>query len=203
VQIVVGDMTRVAGFYQALQGADVLFHTAAHFRDSYKGGNHWGSLQKINVQGTRDLLQAAYAAGVRRMVHTSSIAVLNGPRGMTIDETMVRKLPEKNPYYLSKVMSDLEVIASLAKHAYFHASFILPGWMHGPGDVGPTQAGQTAIDFFNGKLPGIVPATFAFVDARDVALAQIAAAEKGRRGERYLVAGRHMTMASCASAWRL
>lgn len=195
VEIVVGDMSDVAAFAPALGGVDVLFHTAAHFRDSYKGGDHWSQLHRINVLGTRDLMEAAYARGVRRMVHTSSIAVLDGPRGATMDETMLRRLPEKDAYYRSKVLSDHEVIASLDRHPDFHAVFVLPGWMHGPGDVGPTQAGQTVMDFVNRKLPGIVPATFAFVDARDVAQAQITAAERGRRGERYLAAGRHMTIA--------
>jgi len=195
VAIVVGDMNDVDGFAPKLGAVDVLFHTAAHFRDSYKGGNHWASLYKINVEGTRALLDAAYAQGVRSMVHTSSIAVLDGPRGETIDETMTRKLPEKDPYYRSKVMSDDVVFDFLRSHPDFFATFILPGWMHGPGDVGPTQAGQTVMDFVNGKLPGIVPATFAFVDARDVALAHIATAEKGRRGQRYLAAGRHMEIA--------
>ncbi|RVT40171.1 SDR family oxidoreductase [Sphingobium algorifonticola] len=195
VEIVLGDMTDVAGFADSLVGSDVLFHTAAHFRDSYKGGDHWPMLHRINVSGTRALLQAAHAAGVRRMIHTSSIAVLDGPRGATMNETMLRALPEKDAYYRSKVMSDREVQAFLERHPDFSATFVLPGWMHGPGDVGPTQAGQTVMDFVNRKLPGIVPATFAFVDARDVALAQIAAAERGGRGERYLAAGRHMAIA--------
>jgi nucleoside-diphosphate-sugar epimerase len=194
VEIVVGDMGDVAGFAGALTGVDALFHTAAHFRDSYKGGNHWPQLHRINVEGTRDLLAAAHAAGVRRMVHTSSIAVLDGPRGAVIDETMVRQLPEKDPYYRSKVLSDREVFAFLERHPDFFATFVLPGWMHGPGDVGPTQAAQTVIDFVNGKLPGIIPATFAFVDARDVAEAQLRALDQGARGERYLAAGRHMTI---------
>src|SRR5262249_33243664 len=120
------------------------------------------------------------------------IAVLDGPRGAVMNETMTRKLPEKDPYYRSKVMSDEEVFGFLRTHSDFHAALVLPGWMHGPGDAGPTQAGQTVMDFVQGKLPRIVPATFSFVDARDVALAQIAAADTGRRGERYLAAGRHM-----------
>lgn len=66
--------------------------------------------------------------------------------------------------------------------------------MWGPGDVGPTSAAQLALDVVRGKLPGLVPGSFSVVDARDVALAQISAAEKGRRGKRYLAAGRHMTM---------
>ena len=195
VEIVVGDMTDVASFADALRGCDALFHTAAHFRDSYKGGDHWPELLKINVEGTRELLKAAYASGIRRMVHTSSIAVLDGPRGAVIDETMTRKLPERDAYYRSKVMSDEEVFAFLKKNPKFSATFVLPGWMHGPGDLGPTSAGQTVMDFVAGKLPGIVPGTVSFVDARDVALAQIAAVEKGRRGERYLAAGQHMDFA--------
>jgi dihydroflavonol-4-reductase len=195
VEIVIGDMSDAAAFAVHLRGVDILFHTAAHFRDSYTGGDHWGPLYKVNVLGTRDLLRAAYSNGVRRMVHTSSIAVLDGPRGAVMDETMTRTLPEKDPYYRSKVMSDAEVFAFLDTHPDFFATFVLPGWMHGPGDVGPTQAGQIVMDFVREKLPGVVPATFSFVDARDVALAQIAAAEHGRRGERYLAAGRHMAIA--------
>lgn len=195
VEIVVGDMEDVSGWATEMAGSDVLFHTAAHFRDSYMGGNHDAALHRVNVEGTRALLDAAYRQGLRRMVQTSSIAVLDGPRGAVIDETMTRHLPERDPYYRSKLLSDGEVFSFLDQHPDFFATFVLPGWMHGPGDLGPTQAGQTVLDFVKGRLPGVVPATFSFVDARDVALAQIAAAEHGRRGERYLVAGRHLTMA--------
>ncbi|WP_051955853.1 hypothetical protein [Beijerinckia mobilis] len=67
--------------------------------------------------------------------------------------------------------------------------------MHGPGDRGPTSAGQFTLDYVQRKLPGIPPATFAFVDTRDVAKAQILALRNGRRGEHSLSAERHMTMA--------
>jgi len=65
--------------------------------------------------------------------------------------------------------------------------------MVGPGDVGPTSSGQVILDYLHRKLPGIPPATFSVVDARDVAEAMWLA-QKGRRGERYLAAGRHMSM---------
>ena len=195
VEIVIGDLMDVAAFAAALQGADVLFHTAAYFRDSFKGGDHAAALQRVNVEGTLELLRAAYARGVRRMVHTSSIAVLDGPRGATMDETMLRTLPERDPYYRSKMLADAQVLAFLGGHPDFHASLVLPGWMHGPGDCGPTAAGQAVLDFVRGKLPGVAPATVSFVDARDVAWAQLAAAERGRRGEHYLAAGRHMDIA--------
>ena len=78
VELVVGDMADVDAFAASLQGCDTVFHTAAYFRDSYKGGSHWEELDKINVSGTRNLLGQAYRAGIRRFIHTSSIAVLDG-----------------------------------------------------------------------------------------------------------------------------
>lgn len=93
-QIVEGDMLKVPLFAEALAGIDVLFHTAAHFRDSYTGGDHWAKLKATNVDGTLNLLNAAYDAGVRRAVMTSSIAVLDGPPGALINETMTRRVQD-------------------------------------------------------------------------------------------------------------
>lgn len=195
VEIVTGDMLDVPGFAASLRDVDTVFHTAAYFRDSYKGGRHWEALVAANVEGTRHLLDAAYSAGIRRFVQTSSIAVLNGPRGGLIDETMERDERDADDYYRSKILSDRVVRAFLDTHPSFRAVLVLPGWMHGPGDIGPTSAGQTVIDVALERLPGIPPGSFSFVDARDVARALILANDRGRRGERYLAAGRHTTMA--------
>ncbi|MFJ4086688.1 SDR family oxidoreductase [Pseudomonas psychrophila] len=194
VQLVVGDMAEVEAFAASLQGCDTVFHTAAYFRDSYKGGSHWKALEQINVTGTRELLQQAYHAGVRRFIHTSSIAVLNGAPGTSIDETCLRAETDADDYYRSKILSDREVLSLLETHPQMHACMVLPGWMWGPADMGPTSSGQLVNDVVNGKLPGLIPGSFSVVDARDVAVALIAAARHGRRGERYLAAGRHMTM---------
>ena len=71
--------------------------------------------------------------------------------------------------------------------------------MWGPDDLGPTSAGQLSLDVMNGKLPAIVPVTFSVVDARDVAAALIMVTFKGKPGERYLVAGRHIHMKDLVS----
>lgn len=194
VEIVQGDMGNVAGFAAALQGCDVVFHAAAFFRDNYKGGSHWRELRRINVDGSAALVQAAYDAGGRRFVQTSSIAVLDGEPGSLIDETQERRLEDADDYYRSKILADMAVKAFIARHPQMHACFVLPGWMWGPGDIGPTSSGQLVGDVLRGKLPGLVPGSFSVVDARDVARAHIAAALQGRQGERYLAAGRHMTM---------
>ncbi|QGH63819.1 SDR family oxidoreductase [Serratia proteamaculans] len=194
VELIAGDMTDVTAFAEHLQGCDILFHTAAYFRDNYKGGSHWPKLKAINVEGTRHLLEQAYHAGLRRFIHTSSIAVLNGEPGRSIDETCLRRPEDADDYYRSKILADDVVLEFLRQHPEMNGSLILPGWMWGPGDLGPTSSGQLANDVMQGKLPGLVTGSFSVVDARDVALAMILAAEQGQRGERYLAAGQHMTM---------
>ena len=194
VELVTGDMADVPAFRFALDTVDVLFHTAAYFRESYLGGSHREALQRINVQGTADLVDAAYAAGVRRIVHVSSIATLDGPRGTLVDETMRRRVEDADDYARSKLLADREVEVRLERHRDLWAAFVLPGWIHGPGDIGPTSAGRVVLDFARRRLAGIVPGTVALVDARDVAGAMIAAEAHGGRGERYLVAGRHLSM---------
>ena len=195
VELVLGDMADVPAFSSALYGCDAVFHTAAFFRDNFKGGSHWEELKHINVDGTEQLIEHAYGAGIRRFIQTSSIAVLNGEPGMPIDESCLRDLTDADDdYYRSKILADHAVLAFLAAHPDMHASFVLPGWMWGPADIGPTSSGQFVNDVVLGKLPGLLPGSFSVVDARDVAKAQISAAEHGERGERYLAAGRHMTM---------
>ncbi len=194
VELVQGDMADVAAFFRHLQGCDVVFHTAAFFRDNYKGGTHWQELKRINVDGSAALIAHAHAAGIRRFVQTSSIGVLNGEPDAPIDETCLRSLADADDYYRSKILADRAVLDFLARQPDMHASLVLPGWMWGPADIGPTSSGQFVNDVARGKLPGLVPGSFSVVDARDVAQAHIAAAQQGRRGERYLAAGRHMTM---------
>jgi dihydroflavonol-4-reductase len=76
-------------------------------------------------------LAAAYDARVRRMVHTSSVAVLNGPPGVLIDETMEREEAEADDYYRSKILSDRKVFAFLDSHTDMFVNVVLPGWMFG------------------------------------------------------------------------
>jgi nucleoside-diphosphate-sugar epimerase len=195
VTIVPGDLDDVAHFAPALTGVDVLFHAAAYFRESYRGGSHWEQLVRVNVTGTRALLDAAYERGVRRVLHVSSIGTLAAaaPGGRPVDASM-RRDPEqtRNDYFRSKILADRVVEEALARHPDLSASFVLPGFMNGPGDAGPTAAGQTILDYAAGRLPGVVDAYLSYVDARDVAHACIEAALHAPRGARYVVAGRRL-----------
>lgn len=190
VEFVAGDMNNISAFAPALAGCEVLFHTAAYFREYYQPGNHKAMLEKINVQGTIDLLIAAEKYGLSRAVHTSSSGVIgkkdNGAPGD--ESTLPDELANSNLYFASKVSAEL-AIGRFLKERALPVVMILPGWMWGPGDAAPTSSGQLVLDFLRQKLPGVIDGGTSTVDARDVASAMIAAAEKGRSGERYIVGG--------------
>jgi dihydroflavonol-4-reductase len=108
---------------------------------------------------------------------------------------MLRHSRRAEPYSRSKILAEREILNFLSQNPDMNAAMVLPGWMHGPGDAAPTPAGQSVLDFLREKIPGILPGAFSIVDARDVAEAMVLVALKGRRGERYLAAGRPITSA--------
>ncbi len=190
IEFVTGDMSDVNGFAPALKGCDVLFHTAAYFREYYQPGDHQSILEKINVQGTVDLLLAAEKNALRKAIHISSAGVIGmKPDGSPGDEgTLPDEHSTANLYFSSKVAAEL-AIGRFLKERTLPVAMILPGWMWGPGDWAPTGSGQLVLDFLAQKLPGIIDGGASTVDARDVAQACVAAVERGHSGERYIVGG--------------
>jgi len=195
-ELLVGDMENVPGFAGALDGVEVVFHTAAYFREYYRAGDHWPKLEAINVRGTLALAEAARARGVKRLIDTSSSGTIGlKPDGSPGDEqTPPAPLAKGNLYFKSKVLA-ADQLQALAAHTGLEVVQILPGWMFGPGDAAPTGSGQLVLDFLAGKLPAIPPGGTSAVDARDVALGMIRAAERGRAGEKYILGGDFVTLA--------
>jgi dihydroflavonol-4-reductase len=196
VETVLGDMEDVPGFAGALSGCDVLFHTAAYFREYYQPGDHWPVLERINVRATVELLTEASRRGVKTAVHTSSSGVVgSGPRGEPGDEsTPPPHGAQTNLYFKSKLVAEEAIRSWMPLHPELRVVLVLPGWMFGPEDAGPTGSGKLVLDFLEGKLPGIVDGGSCIVDARDVARAMIAAAERGQPGGRYIVAGQYHSL---------
>lgn len=194
-ELVVGDMESVPGFASALGGVDALFHTAAYFREYYGAGDHWPKLEAINVRGTLELAEAARAQGVKRLIDTSSSGTIGlKPDGSPGDEkTPPAPVAERNLYFKSKVLVTRQLEA-LARRTQLEVVQVLPGWMFGPGDAAPTASGQIVLDFLAGKLPAIPPGGTSAVDARDVAVGMISAAERGRPGEKYILGGDFVTL---------
>jgi dihydroflavonol-4-reductase len=192
IDFVIGDMSNVAGFGASLAGCDVLLHTAAYFREYYQPGDHKASLEKINVQGTVDLLIAAEKQGVKKAIHISSAGVIGKKLdGTPSDEnTLPDDHATSNLYFASKIDTEL-AIKRFLKERTLPVVMILPSWMWGPSDSAPTAAGKLVLDFLNRKIPGVLDGGCSIVDARDVAQATINAVDRGKSGERYIVGGKY------------
>jgi len=201
VELVRGDLGDVAAFADAIDGCDLVFHTAAYFREYFQPGHHDALLRRLNVDATVELLEAADRRGVRAFVHTSSSGVVGrGPHGALGDEsTAPAPIATANRYFASKVEAERAVDAFLVDHQ-LPVVVVRPGWMFGPGDAAPTSAGQVVLDVARGRLPGTPRTSSTTVDARDVAVAMITAADKGAPGERYNLAGPVLTMSEVAHA---
>lgn len=195
VELVLGDMRDVPAFAPSLDGVDAVFHTAAYFREYYGPGDHEAEMMRINIDGTLALMREADARGVTHFVHTSSSgAVGMKPDGKPGDEDTPPEPDQlENGYVRSKVEGDARIRAFVPTRA-LRLIEILPGWMWGPGDLGPTAAGQLVLDFTRRKIPVIPDGGGIVVDARDVASAMITCLTRAEHGARYVVGGSYQTI---------
>jgi len=196
ITIVIGDMVDVNSFAPEMGGCDVLFHTAAYFREYYlRPGRYWEIFENINIKGTINLFTEAARRGVKKVIYVSTAGVIGKkPSGAPGDElTPPYPHTQKNLYLKSKILAE-EAISKFLREYHLPVVLILPGWMFGPRDAAPTSSGQLVLDFLHQKLPGIVDGGMCVVDARDVAQTMINAVEQGKSGERYIVGGRYFSL---------
>ncbi|MFX3631804.1 MAG: NAD-dependent epimerase/dehydratase family protein [Candidatus Pristimantibacillus sp.] len=195
VEVITGDMMDIEPWAHHLKDCDVLFHTAAYFRETFRRGDHWTPLKKINVTHTVQLFEYAEKYGVGKIIHTSTNATIRKRKdGMPSDESD-RMNPDEalNLYGKSKVIGDQEIDKFSQDHRTPVVTF-LPAWMFGPGDSAPTGSGQLVLNFLARKLPGSFPSGIDVVDARDVAHAMMKAAESSIGNERYIIAGHYTSL---------
>jgi len=190
-RVVLGDIRNVANFAYDLRAIDVIFHTAAYFREYYNPGDHSNVIELTNVRGTMELAQAAHAMAVRKMIYTSSASIIGlQPDGSPGDEqTPPWPGVAKNLYLDSKRRTE-QLLGEFSREKGLFVASALPSWMWGPHDLGPTPSGQLVLDAIAHKLPPMIPpGGSAVVDARDVAAGMLRMAEIGRSGERYILSG--------------
>ena len=200
IEYVTGDMEDIESFAGELKGCDVLFHTAAYFREYYQPNeNPWEKLEKINIKGTIKILEEAEKHGVKKAIYVSSSGTIGlKPDGSPGDETTPpHPVTKDNLYFKSKVLADKAVKEFVQNHE-MPVVQILPTWMFGNGDIAPTSSGQMVLDFLNGSFPGTFDGGSSIVDARDVSKAMIAAVEEGKNGEKYIISGEFHTMEDIA-----
>ncbi len=169
----------------AMDGVSLVFHTAAKID---LGADRDGSVARINVEGTRAVAEACAARGIR-MVHTSSHAALDRrPLDRALTEDAPLALDDPCDYHRSKARGE-RVVLDLVRGRGLDAVIVSPGTLTGPLDFAPSIFGQALMDLAAGTIPILLAAVTDYADVRDVTRAIVAAAERGRRGERYLLTG--------------
>ena len=184
IEFVSGSVLAADDVANALEGVDLVYHLAAKIDLRPKKDP---MMVPINVDGTRTVVEACLARGVR-LVHTSSHhAVVREPLEAPLTEERPLALDEKCEYHRSKAVGETIVLDACARG--LDATIVNPGSMIGPHDYEPSMIGAALIDMYFGRVPVLLELLSDYVDVRDVADGMIAAAEKGRVGERYFLTG--------------
>lgn len=197
VKRVTGDLLSPDSLREAVTGCETVYHCAANY-------SFWSRQRKViyqtNVRGTQNVLKAARAAGVRRMVFTSSVSTIglpaagsNDPRGPLGSEEMP---PDPShligSYKQSKYRA--ERLALAENDGDFQVVVVNPCAPVGAWDVKPTPTGRIPLDFARGRMPGYIATGMNLVDVSDVAQGHILAMERGKPGERYILGNRNLTL---------
>jgi nucleoside-diphosphate-sugar epimerase len=183
VSFLEGDVTDAGSCHRAMpEGADAVFHLAGDM-------SHWkladAQQTRVNVNGTRNLVSTALEREARRFVHTSSIAAYGFQPGPITEESRSTALDSSINYFRTKRLAELEVQRGI-EHG-LDAVMLNPANIMGPHDRSGWSRFFTLID--RGRLPGIPPGRASFCHVREVAAAHLAAWERGRSGENYLLGG--------------
>lgn len=191
VEQVEGDVLDPASLESAMRGVESVYHLAGII--SIMPGRN-PLVWKVNVEGTRNVLDAARRAGIRRLVYTSSIhAIARAPHGVTMDESL--GFDQNNPYGeydRSKAAASLEV--QKAATAGLDAVIVCPTGVIGPYDFRGSEMGEVIRSASEARTMFYVEGAYDFVDVRDVADGLIAAHAHGRRGESYILSGQKLSV---------
>jgi dihydroflavonol-4-reductase len=194
------DLSDEAALTRAFDGADVVFHCAAAVTVRRRPSP---GVTAANVDGTRRVLAACRAAGVGRLVHTSSTVCVGLAHGAAdADEQSAWDLPENglaDAYSTTKRAAEALVLAA----DDLDVVVVNPGFMLGPRDQRPSS-GALLLELRRGAIPALTAGTNSFVDVRDVAEGMRAAAARGARGARYILGGHNLAYAEALpqfAAW--
>jgi dihydroflavonol-4-reductase len=185
VELVRGDIEERGSLATPFQGLDWVFH-AAGMPEQWQRDE--STFARVNTQGTANVAEAALAAGVRRVVYTSTMDVFAAPSGGTLVETSIDANPKPTAYERSKQAAERE--AEAVRNRGLDLVYVNPGAVYGPS---PVHVGVNSlfIQLLNGQMPLIPPGGMSLAYVDGVASAHVAAAERGRNGERYLIADGH------------
>ena len=190
VEQVEGDLLERESLEKCVEGCDTIFHLAAVFA-------YWlpdpSVMYRVNIDGTVNLLEVALEAGVKKVVHTSSIAAIGATEDQTsaTEETSFNDWLHADHYVLSKYMAELEAMRFVSRG--LNLSVVNPTFPFGSNDIAPTPTGYLVQRYVSGKNPVWLPGGLNVGYVRDIALGHILAAQRGRVGERYILGGHNLS----------
>lgn len=194
ITLVEGDITDRASVARAMAGVERVFHAAGMPEQWQRDPSIF---HRVNCDGTVNVLEEAFAAGVKRVVYTSTMDIFAAPRGGTLVETNLDQAPKPTAYERSKVAADREVTRIAAKG--LDVVHVCPAGVYGPG---PSHVGLNSffIKLLKKQSPLLPPGGLPVVFIDGCADTHLAAAERGRAGERYLVSDCRVTNRELATA---
>ena len=188
---VVGDLTDTASLAAAVAGCEAVFNVAADYRLWVADPS---AMYRANVDGTRALMHAAAEAGVRRIVYTSSVAVLGlNVGGTPADETAPATLDDMIGHYKRSKFLAERVVTEMAAEG-LPVVIVNPSTPIGPRDVKPTPTGRMVVEAAAGRMPAFVDTGLNLVHVDDVAAGHLLAFEHGEIGARYILGGEDMSL---------
>lgn len=197
LELVEADLSSQASLESAFRGADLVYHLAASISLRM---DSWHSMAATNLEGTRRVLAACQACGVRRLVYFSSIHTRQQtPLDQMLDED--RPLlddPEAPPYERSKAVAEMAVQQAAAQG--LDVVTIIPTAVIGPYDFKPSYIGKALLLLARGRLPALVSGGYDWVDVRDVAAGAMQAARVAPAGASYILSGHWQSIPAVARA---
>ncbi|BEH09217.1 MULTISPECIES: hopanoid-associated sugar epimerase [Geobacter] len=191
VEICEGDLRDRQALEHGLAGCEVLYHAAADYRLWTRTP---ATMYAANVDGTRNILEAALRRGIARVVYTSSVGTLGNPGNGTpgTETTPVTFADMVGHYKKSKFLAEREAEAFIARG--LPLVIVNPSTPVGPHDVKPTPTGKIIVDFLNRKMPAYLDTGLNIIDVEDCARGHLLAARHGRVGEKYILGHENLTL---------
>ena len=194
LELVQGGLNNLDSLRNLCKGTEIVFHLAAMI--SIDGQKN--KLLEVNVEGTKNLIKVIQENGVRRLIHFSSIHALSHfPLDQPMDETRPLVLDGPTWYEITKSQAE-KIVLDASRGGSLDAVVINPTAIVGPNDFKPSLVGTVLIRLYNNSLPALVPGGYDWVDVRDVVQGAIAAMDKGRKGERYILGGKWVSVRDLA-----
>ncbi|HUA35037.1 MAG TPA: hopanoid-associated sugar epimerase [Candidatus Binataceae bacterium] len=190
IELAIGDLRDASSVERASTGCNEVYHVAADYR-------LWltdpAPMYATNVEGTKNVIRAARAAGVKRIVHTSTVGALGIPHGgIGREDTPVTLEQMPGHYKRSKFLAEQEAMKAAREGA--PVVIVNPSTPIGEYDYKPTPTGRIIVDFLNRRMPAYVDTGLNLVDAADCARGHLLAAERGRVGEKYILGAENMSL---------